>query len=1051
MRKNKLSILATSVCAIALALPMAILGKSIYEMVNKEETETFVDPISYQTPKPISYLTPNEVVTKEDDPVISVKKVTIHYHNDDNACQNRRFYTWVTGVDGVERMPDEASWTATDMQITLDFTTLTEYANMPSIYFIIKVAGTWAGQSEDTELVYEKFETAIVNEELTVWTVPGEGTSIEIYETEAETKLPKITTAKFVDFKTIQCTCTIDESGKAWVPSSYKLYAFDKSYHSSTESTQKAQKEFYLFKQGTPTGNVFNISFNYNAKINVQYMIESVFPGYENKPPRKIVVSCENLYEDERFETYYTYKGNDLGVTYTPTQTTFKVWSPVSAFAQVFIYDRGDPKSLKMGGNDNKKVYNMFYTKGGIWEVTILGDLKGKFYTYSLTHSAGTVETMDPYAKACGINGMRGFIYDKTSADANPDGWDTVPTKWDGVSGYDIKTPQDLSIYEVHIRDLTMDETWVSKKGNKRGTYAAFAESGTTYSQDGQTVTTGYDHIRDLGVKAIQLLPVFDNDNDERPEKMKFNWGYNPLNYNCVDGGYSTDPMNPLNRIKEYKNLIKAYSENGNHTRVIMDVVYNHVSGASSSCFTKCMPKYYFRYTSDWAYYDGSGCSNEVKTDSTMMRKYIIDSLVWWATEYKVKGFRFDLMGLIDTWTLRELKETLYEIDPDIVIYGEGWTSGGYHGKYELNDSGELINGGAETKLVYSQLYASNSSHGQVGGFNDEGRDSLKGKNDDGYAGFPYPTWGFMSSGQGDVGDTSDKVAGMMMGANLRAPGANPEQTLNYASCHDNYTVWDQLRFALANGHDSQTRKPNTEPSVTDLLAATFATHAAIMLSNGVAFMQGGEELYRTKNYQYCSEEEWAELTSKEGAEKKLRPFPDYPHYYPVIGKDDKGNPIYDTSVVIATDDVRMYGNGRDIVSHNSYKSPDSVNSFKWDRKIKIGTTSTYEYNAKWQAMIKARDDMQRASYHDIYELYDHDKFNVWNNSYGSTVLCQWTRLVSDTSKGYAVVFAGRAGGSYTWGGLSVVNEMFSNGKYTRNGETINLQPYGYVCFKVNG
>lgn len=1040
MKHKKLLVFAICAGTCAMALPMAVVGKRMFEKANETVAiDDFVDPISYETPKPVSLTKPNFEATEGEEPAISVNKVTLHYHNDDNKCQQRRFYTWVTGVDGIERMPDEIG--PTDMSITLDFSVLTEYANMPSIYFIIKEAGTWSGQSEDTELVYEKYASAIVDGHLTVWTIPGEGSSIEIYETEAETKLPKITTAKFTDFKTIKCTCTDDDTGK-WVPTSYKLYAFDKSYHAATESVQKAQKEFYLFKEGKPTSNVFEIKFNYSAKLNVQYMIESVFPGYENKPPRKIIVSCENLYTNARFEQYYSYGGDDLGVTYTPSQTTFKVWSPISALAQVNIYDRGDPKSLNLGGNDNHKVYNMYYTKGGVWEVTIVGDLKGKYYTYTLTHSAGIVETMDPYAKACGINGMRGFIYDKNASEANPNGWDTVPTRWDGVSGYDILTPQELSIYEVHIRDLTMDKTWVSNKNNMRGTYAAFAEPGTKYSQDGKTVTTGYDHIKELGVKAIQLLPVFDNDNDERPEKMKFNWGYNPLNYNCVDGGYSSDPMNPLTRIVEYKNLIKAYSENGNHTRVIMDVVYNHVSSASSSCFTKCMPKYYFRYNENWVYEDGSGCSNEVRSEATMMRKYIVDSLVWWASEYKVKGFRFDLMGLIDVDTMRQVKEALFSVDPDIVVYGEGWQSiAGYHGKGVAP---------SDTSHVYSDLFASQTSPGYVGAFNDKGRDNVKGGNDHGWGtNNPYPSWGFISQGAGDIGNKDQAIVHMMRGANADAgemKGANPYQTINYVSCHDNYTVWDQLRYCLHTAFDAKATPTSAEPSTTDMIYATLGAHGAVLFSNGLAFIQGGEELYRTKNYSYCSTAEFAELTSG-GINAKIRPFPDY--------KAD-GDPSIDPKKgeVGSTGEVRMKGKGQDIISHNSYRAPDSVNSFKWDRKIKVNGVDTTNYNAIWSNMVKARNDMHFASLDELSKPGDEGKYyyNAWTNDYNNRVVGAWARLKSNNNQGYAIIFGSREGGSFSWGGISRSNIVVENRSgFGISSSTVNVPAFGFAVYKING
>ena len=1003
---------------------------------DSNEGESFVDPISYESDRVVSVNNPDRIHRAEE--AVKIPDVVkLHYHNDDNACQNRRFYTWVTGVDGLERKPDSIS--PTQIDITMDFTsttdtTLNDYANMPSIFVIIKVAGTWAGQSEDTEISYADYQDAIITEGgkkvLELWTIPGEGNSIEIYKTEAESKLPKIQTAKFIDFKNIECRCSIDDEGKPtekrWVPLSYKLYAFDKSYFTMTESAQKANKEHYLFKTGVPTGNVFTISFNYTAKINVQYMIESVFPEYETKTA-KVVVSCENLYENTRFNQFYNYSGSDLGMTYTSVDAahasaTFKLWSPISSLVRLNLYENGKPGSL--GGDDDKQSYTMNYTKGGVWQVTITGapeDIKGKFYTYSLTHSAGTVEAMDPYAKACGLNGLRGYVYDKNDEAANPTGgWGSVPEIWNGVDGYDIDTPQRLSIYEVHIRDLTMDSSWNGTK--TPGTYQAFYEAGT-HLKDHSSVTTGFDHIEELGVKAIQLLPVFDNDNDERPEKMKFNWGYNPLNYNCVDGGYSSNPEDPLVRIQEYKNLIKAYALNANHCRVIMDVVYNHVSSASSSCFTKVMPKYYFRYDENWAYYDGSGCSNEVKSDAPMMSKYIVDSLLWWAKEYRVKGFRFDLMGLIDTWTLRAAKEALYAYDPDIVIYGEGWTSGGYHGKTDAS------NGGADTKMVYQQLYASSISQGQVGGFNNGSRDGMRGGNDDGFNGITYPTWGFMSK-TSDVGGSSYDVVEMLKGANPWG-GANPQQTINYVSCHDNYTLWDQLRYTLAGSYTGKNKVPAGAPSTINVVEGSIAAHAAVMMSNGVAFMQGGEELYRTKNYGY-NYDDYLELKAKD----LVRPYPEFPNY------SEDPEQEYQNGM------VTMY-NDHDIVAHNSYKSPDYVNSFKWDRKLAVDGTDVSDKFNVWKAMVHARNNMTLIGYQG-----DTAQYSAWGAGDGSTVSGCWSRII-DTSTGYAFMMTNRTGGTFNWDNIGdgrIVETIFSSKTgYHVSTNSVSLPAFCCVCFKING
>ena len=1070
MKNKALSILTVLLAGGALILPAC---SNLSSPDLDEEVETFEPPVEKADDDDLTNIKgqPFKAVRAEsnDDELVLPTKVILHYHNDDNGCDKRRFYTWVTGIDGAERKPN-GDWNATDMEITLDFSVITEYADAPALYFIIKVAGTWAGQSEDTIIDYALYQDVITanNGVLELWTIPGEGTSVEIYKTKAESELPKIKTAKFTDFKTIHCTSTIDAEGKKWVASEYRLFAYDKNYLNMTEAAQALSKDYYQIKQGVPTGNEFDIVFNVTAKINVQYVVESKFPGFDRW--QKCIVGSENLYNQARFNQYYTYDG-ELGMFYSPSETTFRVWSPISANVLLNIYDTGTPKSY--GGNDDKDVYKMSYRAGGIWETTILGDMAGSYYTFTVTNSAGTLETVDPYVKACGVNGLRGFVYDKAGALANPDGWESVPSVWDGVSGYDIQTPQDLSIYEIHIRDLTMDDTWVSNKGNQRGSYKAFVEKGTTLSKNGRTVTTGFDHINELGVNAVQILPVFDQDNDERPEKMKFNWGYNPLNYNCVEGGYSPESFiydnqgnwvdyDPLERIRDFKNMVMAFSRNDAHTRVIMDVVYNHVSSAAQSSFSKLMPKYYFRYTPNWEYYDGSGCNNEFKTDSKMGSKFVVDSLHWWAEEYKIKGFRFDLMGLIDCWTLDAAKQDLYDnVDKDIVLYGEGWTSGGYHGRaivglkgtdttFEVSDYGGhdasghyysdgdyyyLVKGGASNQQTYANLYHSDTSHGQVGGFNDDGRDETKGRNDDGYNNNPYPQFGYISMGD-DVGSKSDTVVNMLKGNNTRAPGANPQQTINYMSCHDNYTLWDQLRHTLGSGHSLPYHKATTAPSIKETIEASLACHGAVMMSNGVAFMQGGEELYRTKTYSYDLDD-YTKVQSApkaDGSPATVRPYPQYKHY------------DSDPNVVTATQEVDMYG---DIISHNSYKSLDYVNSFKWDRKLEVNGVDVYNYNEVWSKMVKARRSMYRVDYSTLWEKGDTSNYNAWGNGDGSSVVAGWVRISS--TQGYGFLFAGRKGGTFNWGGLNVADIVFSNTNISRSGDNIGMPKYGFICYKLNG
>ena len=882
------------------------------------------DNIQYEDNKVVKL---NEYLAAgEDEEIICPNRVTLHYVNDDGKNDTRLFYTWVDGKSGIERAPTSISDDRKEMSITIDFANEDGYLNKDKMFLIIKYKGTWDEQSEDTIIDYAKFPPD-ADGLLELWIVNGEGSSLELYRSKEETQFDKITTAKFTSWQNIHCVATAK-------PTSYKVYAFDQTYLNMEVVTQARDKELYLFKTGTPDGAEFDIKLNKLPHINVLYLIESWF---ESKPSvtQKVYVGMEKLYDDSRFNKLYTYTGensDDLGVTIDKenNQTTFKLWAPTCANVLLKIYKTGTPKSY-YGGTSFAYTYRMVYQQYGIWTITLEGNLSGKYYTYVVDNVSGRNEVVDPYAKACGVNGLRGMVLDFSTT--NPENWDNdVPAIWDGNGQYDIKTPQELAIYEAHIRDLTMDDSWNGKE--EQGTYKAFIEKGTTYTDTEKevTVTTGFDHIEEMGVNAIQLTPVFDNDNDESfefneaGEKVKrktvYNWGYNPLNYNCVEGGYSSDPYNGEVRVKEFKELIQAFAKNNNHTRVIMDVVYNHVNSGANCNFSKIMPRYYFRFKENGAFHNGTDCGNEVKTEARMMSKFIVDSLKWWASEYRIKGFRFDLMGCIDVKTLKAAKEELYKIDKDIYLYGEGWASfGGAH-----------VNGlDGTTRNVYEYLYDSPNSHGYVGCFNDAGRDSLKGKND-----FGEDMHGFISRGADKVGDRSNKVADMIAGyhSGSGASRFDPKQSVAYASCHDNYTLFDQLTYTVGNNGANSYYPDN-------VCAAVAACESAVLFSNSVAFIQGGEELFRTKEVK--SEDDLKLITKT----------------------DEEGHTYYsDTSVI----------NGK-IISHNSYNLSDDVNAYDWSRKISIGNKDTLKYVEQIQNAVRLRKHLTK------YSKEDMDNHNPYNSS----------------------------------------------------------------------
>jgi len=551
---------------------------------------------------------------------------------------------------------------------------------------------------------------------------------------------------------------------------------------------------------GTPSCNAIDISLNkHEADLSKGYRVVCNLEG--GTASLSMNVDINLLYGTDSFNETYAYDGADLGVTYSSAQSTFKVWSPFSSSIALRVYSNGTPTSVSASkGNDVYVEYPMTKGAKGVFSTSVSGDLSGKYYTYVVTNSSYTEkEVVDPYAKAVGVNGKRGEILDLASTD--PTGWDSVT-----VNPYDRK---ELTVWECHIADLTSSSTWTGSVDNAKK-YAGFHESGTTYTQDGVTVKTGFDHVKELGVNAVQILPMFDQDNDETTPA--FNWGYNPLNYNAPEGVYSSDPYDGAVRISELKALIADYVKAG--INIIMDVVYNHVSSAKASNFDVLVPGYYFRYTTTGAFSNGSGCGNETASEHYMMRKFIVDSASYWASEYKLGGFRFDLMGLHDLTTMEDVVASCKKINPNICVYGEPWMGGS--SSMDYSTSAKQSNG--------------NQWNG-YGGFNDVFRDSLiKG----GLHSSSEIGWATAYKTDDQSADVANVVAGLKGTANTNDPIADPDKSVNYVTCHDNYTLYDRIYMVV---------HANAVGPKMAMLA-----NSVIFTSQGTTFMLSGDEFLRTKS-----------------------------------------------------------------------------------------------------------------------------------------------------------------------------------------------------------
>lgn len=492
---------------------------------------------------------------------------------------------------------------------------------------------------------------------------------------------------------------------------------------------------------------------------------------------------------------YEVYTGNDLGAVYSPKMTRFKVWAPEAESVKLNLYKQGEGDNL-IDQHIMKKSAN------GTYVFEKQGDCNGIYYTYTVVNHGEEQEAVDPYTKAAGVNGQRGMVINL--AKTNPQGFE--------MDGY--RNPEhitDAIIYEGSVRDFTMDE---SSGVFHNGKFLGLTEANTT-NHFGEA--TALDYISGLGVTHVQILPAFDFETvDEKNQKAQYNWGYDPDNYNVPEGSYAVSPYDGAVRIQEMKQMVLALHSRG--IGVIMDVVFNHTYRRDDSNLQKIVPGYYYR-SDETGYTNGSGCGNEVASDRPMVQKLIVDSLIYWAKEYHIDGFRFDLMGVLDIDTMNVIAERLKEIRPDIYLYGEGWNGG----------PSSL----AEEKRAFK---ASAKKMPGIGMFNDDIRDTIKGSV------FYDDHLGFVNGGTHLENALRYGITGAVAHPQVdydaygsRPWAKEPGQSINYVSCHDNYTLWDKLSVSCPEASEEKKKAMNR-------LCA-----AIVFTSQGVPFIQAGEEFLRSK------------------------------------------------------------------------------------------------------------------------------------------------------------------------------------------------------------
>ncbi|MBE5965393.1 MAG: type I pullulanase [Lachnospiraceae bacterium] len=763
-------------------------------------------------------------------------QVNLHYHRYNEDYDGWNIWSWIAGKEGASY-----EFTEEDEFGKIAAFSMEMEEDTKEIGFLVRQStpsNAWeqkdCGEDRFIDLSYVK-----------------EGV-IDIYVVEGETKFgygedemnmgPKIMEASFMDVQTIKFMVS---------------EAFDSAAQDTVKKlsvTDSKGREYPVEKLTSDSDRAAVITMKESLPLQENYSLK--LEGYG-----ELAISSNHLFSTKEFEEAYYYDGDDLGAVWTKEKTTFRLWAPTATEVLLNLYETGN-------GNDRIESIPMNPDVKGTWYLEKTGDLNGVYYTYSVTVDENTVEAVDVYAKAAGANGIRAMVVDLDSTD---------PKGFTGDEKPKFVNPTDAIIYELHIRDFSVDKSAGIKN---QGKYLAFTEKGTVAPSG---VKTGLDHLVDLGITHVHLLPFFDFASIDETTLMnkKFNWGYDPENYNVPEGSYSTDPHHGEVRIKEFKQMVQALHENG--IRVVMDVVYNHTAASADSNFNKIVPGYYYRMTENGQFSNASGCGNETASERAMVRKFIVDSVTYWAKEYHVDGFRFDLMGIHDIETMNAVRKALNEIDPTIIIYGEGWTAG----ESPLPDGEQALK--ANMKALDTGIAA----------FSDDIRDGIKGSV------FEAKESGFISGREGIeetikfgiVASTKHSQINYSKINYSKAPwAAEPTQTITYTSAHDNLTLWDKL--ALSCPKDSEE----------DRIKMNMLSGAIVLTSQGTPFFQAGEEFLRSK-------------------------------------------PLDETGTAF---------------DENSYQSPDSINSLKWNRKAEY--QEVYDYYKGLITFRKEHSALRMTKASDIQE-----------------------------------------------------------------------------------
>ena len=714
------------------------------------------------------------------------KKVIIHYQRQSASYNPWNVWMWYEGAEGQAfEFAKDGNTYLTDSFGAYGEWTLPASGSAQSIGFIIRTAN-W-DKDPDGDRFITQFKDVNGTPTAEIWLKSGS----KFIWTKQPSSQPSLLAAQVTGLKQLKLTFdnNVDINAEK-----------DNFTIRSASGADVAVANWTAITGNASAGYTVFVNLVEQVRIGTAYTIDHPVYGLQES-------DLGSLWDLQTFNDQYYYSGDDLGNTYSSAHTDFRVWAPTADSVDLVTYTSATTPAAE------GVVYEMEQDVKGTWVKRLEGNQDGTIYVYRAHFAAKVNETIDPYARTVTINGDRGVVVDLDSTD--PAGWaaSTRPNNM-GTTG----NPTDAVLYELHVRDLSIDATSNIPAAHK-GKYKAFTYLGTKYTKGKTSTLTGLSAIKDLGVTHVELLPVYDFGSvDETGAGNQFNWGYDPKNYNVPEGSYSTNAADPKARIRELKEAILSMHNNG--LRVNMDVVYNHVQDSTNFAFEKLVPGYWYRRDATGTKTSGSGCGNDTATEHPMVSKFIQDSVKYWATEYKMDGFRFDLMGLIDISTMNKIRTQLNGIDPTIIMLGEGW------------DMGTLPQNIRATQQNSSKIPG-------IGTFNAIIRDGMKGGVwDENALGWVSGRYGdFASVQSGVVGNAPfPGLAGAWIG------GIEPGQTVNYVESHDNTTLVDRLRKSMGMN----------VPMTTIAKVSKLAT-GMLFVSQGVPFIHAGQEFLRTKNFNHNS------------------------------------------------------------------------------------------------------------------------------------------------------------------------------------------------------